>query len=130
MPRERGFWFLGPQWTVDPVWTAVLTLEQQGQQDWRPQAAWLEAVVSQAAGPAVVAYQLGLGAWQRRDDAAARRWFGTCLEGNPPVLNPAVYYLCLHRTDEHEARTAEERLRDHYSAAEWDQCRKALPGGK
>jgi hypothetical protein len=77
----------------------------------------------------VLHYLLGLGAWQRGERDVALRHFARCLEEDPPVLNPAAYYVCLQLGE--DGPGAVERLKSEYqhSDQEIDACLTALAAG-
>jgi tetratricopeptide (TPR) repeat protein len=122
--REAGLFGSKPR-VADPAWKTALHLERSGA-DWRAEAPWLGAVLHGVKGHEVFHYLLGLGCWQRGDAGGALKHFARCLEDNPPVLNPAAYYVCLHLQE--DAAGAVERLRGEYSFtdAEVENCLSAL----
>lgn len=123
LPRARR-WLARAE--TDPLWEVVLRLEQEGAQDWRAPAPWLESALGTAKGHAVLQYMLGLGAWQRAEPEEAQRRFLASMEADAPVLNPAGYYLYLQAEDAPRGRAALERLRSKYAPQDVERCLRAV----
>jgi len=63
---------------------------------------------------------------ERKDPAAAKKSLVQCVNADPPVLDPAAYYLCLHLDDAQKAETALRHLRRLYREKDLDPCLEAL----
>jgi hypothetical protein len=124
LDRPKGGFFSKTR-EIDPAWKPVLRLERDGM-DFRCEAPWLAAALQDVKGHDVFHYLLGLGGWQRGDRGVALGHFARCLEEDPPVLNPAAYYVCLQL--EEDGPGAVERLKSEYglSDQEIETCLTAL----
>lgn len=101
------------------IWRCVLQMENTWPNDWKLLGPWLTAAAgetarnaqTQADDHAVFHYMLGLGHVQAQEWTEASAAFRRCVNANPPVLNPAAYYLYLHLDDSRQAAKAMDWLK-------------------
>jgi hypothetical protein len=130
-PVERSPGLLDRLWGghgLDSVWATVLSMEEKWPGDWRALVPWLEGAIRESQGHPVFCYMAGLGHWQHGDRKSAKAILERCLKGQPPVANPAAYYLCLHLGEPAAARKAVAFLREAYDPASLDHCLGLLEG--
>lgn len=129
-----GFFKKAPTGPLPAIWHTVLGMENSWPNRWQTVEHWIHAAAREAAKSpddaaheeAVFLYMIGLGHVQQSNLAEAVAAFDRCLQLQPPVLNPAAYYLFLHLDHPQNAQKAMSRLKNDYDKQEYEECRKNL----